>query len=103
MSRQQTKPTSLHPATSPSMQSTAKKRRGMPRKIYRFEILTPTTPDINRWRHLKVFVEVEVTTILRLGLGLGSGILVLLLSTSHDTSLLVITNTLLKEVGLAGK
>jgi hypothetical protein len=61
------------------------------------------TPGISLWEHLKVFVEVEVTTILSLGLRLGSGILVLLLGTSHDTSLLVITNTLFKEVGLAGE
>ena len=54
-------------------------------------------------RHLKVLIEVEVTSIFCLGLGLCLSILVLLLCAGHDTSLLVVTNTLLEEVGLSGK
>jgi hypothetical protein len=55
-------------------------------------------------RHLKVLVEAEVA---RLALGLGCRrralLLFVLLRAGHDTSLLVVTNTLLEEVGLASK
>lgn len=52
---------------------------------------------------LEVLVKVEVTTVLSLVLGLGSSILMLLGSGSHDTSLLVVSNTLLEKVGLASQ
>lgn len=56
-------------------------------------------------RRLKVLVEAEVT---RLALGLRCGrrralLLLVLLCACHDTSLLVVTDTLLEEVGLASK
>lgn len=54
-------------------------------------------------RHLKVLVEVESTTICWSILLFLLGSFFLLLCACHDTSLLVITNTLLEEVGLASK
>jgi hypothetical protein len=47
---------------------------------------------------LEVIIEGEVTTVLALGL-----IVLGLLSAEHDTGLLVVTDTLLEEVGLATK
>jgi len=54
-----------------------------------------------RARQLKVVIKGEVTTVLVLVL-LGA-ILLLLLGGGHDTSLLVISDTLLEEVGLAAE
>jgi hypothetical protein len=51
--------------------------------------------------HLEVFIEVEVSAILCFRLDLCSGILVLLGGRCHDTSLLVVGNALLEEVGLS--
>ena len=59
-----------------------------------------------RSSHLEVFIEGEVAD----GVGCRSGsrgpvggLVLMLLCASHDTGLLVVTNTLLEEVGLAGQ
>jgi hypothetical protein len=70
--------------------------------MYRGEITTPTKPSIQR-EYLEVFVKVEVSSVLCLGFRLCGCVFMLLLCAGHDTSLLVITNTLLEEVGLAGQ
>ena len=59
----------------------------------------------SRARRLKVLVEAEVARLaLRLGRGRrGAVLLLVLLCAGHDTGLLVVTNTLLEEVGLASK
>jgi hypothetical protein len=49
---------------------------------------------------LEVVIEGEVTTVLALDL-FGAAVIRLLLSAGHDTGLLVVGDTLLKEVGLA--
>jgi len=67
------------------------------------EILHANAIPMIKDRYLEVLIEVEVTAILGLGLGLSSSVFVCLLSRCHDTSLLVITNTLLEEIGLASE
>ena len=53
---------------------------------------------------LEIFLEVEVAgQALGLRSGRGAVLLLLLLCAGHDTSLLVVTNALLEEVGLASK
>lgn len=51
--------------------------------------------------HLKIFIKVEVSTVLVLLLFLA--VRLLLVGASHDTSLLIVTDTLLEEVGLSGQ
>ena len=53
--------------------------------------------------HLEVLIKVEVSTVLRLGIRLRDGVLVLLGRAGHDTGLLVVTDALLEEVGLASQ
>ena len=72
-------------------------------KMYKTEMPTPISHKLLEKRHLEVFIEVEVTAGFCLGLSLGTGVLVLLLCASHDTSFLVIADTLLEEVGLSSK
>jgi hypothetical protein len=79
------------------------RRRRVMWALYRTQIPAPVKSEILPTENLKVLVEVERASTLCLGFGLGCGIFVLLLSASHDTSLLVITNALLEEVGLAGE
>jgi hypothetical protein len=48
---------------------------------------------------LEVLIEVEISA----ALSLSGGVLVLLLGAGHDTGLLVVTDTLLEEIGLASE
>lgn len=50
--------------------------------------------------HLEIFIKVEVSAVLVLLLFLA--VRLLLVGASHNTSLLIVTDTLLEEVGLSG-
>lgn len=64
-------------------------------------MITPLNPRSRTC--LEVLIEVEVSASFCLDFSLCGGILVLLLGAGHNTGLLVVTNTLLEEVGLASK
>lgn len=55
-----------------------------------------------RSQDLEILIEFEVSTVL-VGVHDLFAVILLLGRASHDTSLLVVTNTLLKEVGFAGQ